>query len=124
MSAIQEMSKADLAAGYARFKSQAARLREKGEIVSDRLVSSVVTTTAGYAVGLARNKLGEGEEKRITIPGLNVDLTLWAPGLMQVMAVAGLAGKNTPRALELANGMAAGHWAIEAFLNGLPGEGR
>jgi hypothetical protein len=60
----------------------------------------------------------------VTLPGVNVDVTLVVPAAMQLAGILGMAGKSTDKLLAFANGASAGHWAIEAFQNGLPGEGR
>lgn len=121
---LAETPKADIVRMYQSARSRIAKVREQGEIVTERATDALLASAGGFSVGLLRNKMGEGPDKRVTLPGVNLDVTLVVPAAMQLAGILGLGGKSTDKLLAVANGAAAGHWAIEAFQNGLPGEGR
>jgi hypothetical protein len=77
-----------------------------------------LTVGAGYAVGVARNSFGTGEEKKLLIPGTEIEADL-AVGVITTLAGAvGLADNYSDQLVALGSGMLAGNLAIKALKGG------
>lgn len=122
MSNLSLYSKGDLAASLDRAKAMAKRARETTKQVTERAVQSGLTAGAGYAVGLAKNKMGEGG--KLLLPGTQVEADLAAGILLTAGGILGLAGDKSPELLAIGNGVLAGYLAVQGYQNGLPGSGR
>lgn len=122
MNNLSLYSKGDLAQSLDRAKAIAKKAREKTKEVTERAVQSGLTAGAGYAVGLAKNKLGDGG--KLLLPGTQVEADLAAGILLTAGGVLGLAGDKSPELLAIGNGVLAGYLAVQGFQNGLPGSGR
>lgn len=115
-------SKGELANSLERAKAIAKKAREVTKVTTERTVQSALTYGAGYATGLARNKLGSGG--KLLIPGTPVEADLAAAVILTAAGVMGLAGEKSPELLAIGNGVGAGYMALLGLQNGLPGEGR
>ena len=117
MNAMQK-SKEELAKAYERGKTALANARKNTKAITERAVNSALTVGAGYGVGALRNKFGEGSEKKIYIPGTEIEGDL-AVGVVATLAgVAGLAEDKSDTLSAIGAGALAGYTAINAFQHG------
>jgi hypothetical protein len=122
MADLSLYSKGQLAGTVERMKGSLKRARENTKAITERSVASALTAGSGYAVGVAKNKFGEGG--KLFIPGTSVEADLAAGVVLSLAGVMGMAGDKSAELLAIGNGVLAGHLAVAGYLHGLPGEGR
>jgi hypothetical protein len=122
MADLSLVSKGQLASTVERMKGTVKRARETTKAITERSVASALTAGSGYAVGVAKNKFGEGG--KLLIPGTSVEADLAVGVVLSMAGVMGMAGDKSPELLAVGNGILAGHLAVAGYLHGLPGEGR
>lgn len=116
MSNLAQKSKTDIAAAYNRAMSTLKNAKEQSRAITGRAVGSVLTSGAGWGVGALRSKFGEGDGKKLFIPGTQVEADLAAGVLIVAAGVVGLAGDRSEELCAVGNGVLAGHLAIAAVL--------
>jgi len=119
---LSTVTKSELAHRIDRARTIAKKARDGAKMVTERTVKSGLTWGAGYATGLAKNKMGTGG--KVFIPGTQVEADLVAAVALTAAGVVGLAGDKSEELMAIGNGIGAGYLAVAGYMNGLPGEGR
>lgn len=110
-----DMTKTQALAALKRARTTMANVREKSRVPIARSVNGALTAGAGWGVGVMRSRYGEGADKRVLIPGLDMDADLVIGGGLLIAGVAGLGDKFSDAMVAMGGGTLAGHLAIEAF---------
>jgi hypothetical protein len=115
MSNLVEKSKGELAAGLQRARAALANAKENGKAITNRAISSSLTVGSGYLVGLSRKKLGQGSQKKLLVPGTEIEADLAIGVLTTLAGVAGVGDENAGHLCAIGSGTLAGYSAITAF---------
>lgn len=113
-----EKSKTELAAAYTRAKATLANARKETKAITGRAVNGALTVGAGYGVGALRNKFGEGPEKKLNIPGTEIEADLAVGVVCLLTGVAGMADDKSDLLTAVGAGTLGGYAAIQAFQHG------
>lgn len=113
-----EKSKNELAKAYERGKATLARARTETKAITGRAVNSALTVGSAYGVGALRNKFGEGAEKKLLIPGTEIEGDLALGVIATLAGVAGLAEDKSDLLAAVGSGSLAAYVAIASFQRG------
>lgn len=119
MSALMEKSKSELAAGLARARATLTNAKKEAKEITRRGANVGVTVGTGFAVGLARNKYGEGDDRALYIPGTEIEADLAAGVVMAGLGVVGMGDEYSDFLCSAGAGALAANLGIRAALKGI-----
>lgn len=111
-------SKSKMAAALENARGTIKRAKAETRAITSRAVNSALTVGAGYAVGTARNALGVGEDKKLLIPGTEIEADLALGVALSLAGVVGLADDYSEELVALGSGMLAANLAIKSMKGG------
>jgi hypothetical protein len=114
-----ERSKSELATGLQRARATLTKAKEETKQITRRGANVASTVGTGFAVGLARNKYGEGVAKELYIPGTEIEADLALGVVMAGMGVVGMGDEYSDILCSVGAGALAGNLAIRACLKGI-----
>jgi hypothetical protein len=111
------ISKTEAVKALQRAKTSIANFKRKTQVPIRRTVNGALTVGAGWAVGVTRANYGEGAEKRILVPGLEMDADLLGGGALLLAGIMGFADEYSDSLCAIGSGALAGYAALEGFQN-------
>ena len=115
---LMEKSKSELAQGLARARATLSNAKKEAKDITRRGANVGVTVGTGFAVGVARNKYGEGDVKALFIPGTEIEADLAVGALMAGLGVVGMGDEYSDFLCSAGAGALAANLAIRGVLKG------
>lgn len=110
---MMDMSKQELQKALVRAKSSMARIRETSGEIAGRGISTGVAVASSAGFAMARKKFGAGTEKRLLIPGTQVDADLVYGTIAALVGISGAPGKHSDTLAASGAGALSGYTALK-----------
>lgn len=111
-------SKNELVAYAQRAKSAITRAKQETKEITRRSVGVGLTAGSGYLVGALRNKYGEGEQRKMLVPGTEIEADLALGVVASLAGAIGLADEYSDVLCQVGGGTLAAYLAIKGFESG------
>jgi len=115
MSTLVDMPKPKLVQALQTARNSMRGIKEKGKVITSRVVNVGAQAGTGYLVGMARKKYGTGAAKKIFVPGTEVEGDLAGGVLLSVAGIAGLGDNFSDVLCSIGGAAVASNLAISAF---------
>jgi hypothetical protein len=111
-------SKQEALAALGRAKNLIQKTKVEAKQISKRALDTGITVGSAYLVGKVRAAKGEGAEKRILIPGTDIDAELAIGSLAALAGISGLLDEMSDPVRSFGDGLLAANAAIMGFTKG------
>ena len=118
MSLEKYQSKGEALAALSRAKNLIQKTKVEARAISGRAIDTGITVGSAYLVGKLRATRGEGADKRILIPGTDIDAELAIGSLACLAGISGLLDDKSDLVRSFGDGLLSANAAIMGFTKG------